>query len=320
MLIRKFTDNLGESFITPRRSRFVETKARKAVSMLEVLTIIVIITILIAIMIPALRKARQRTFAIQCMDNQRQIVIALSAFASDNNGEYPESVATIGLLNKNWNWQEPTMLISCQPCSPKRNRSLSAYLYSYIKDASVISCPSAPRKYPLLQQAWDAGDSWDNPDTFSPQDPLIGTYCFFWNYTGFLVERKAPFKGPKGISYWPDRSNLLVCDYFGFGHWRNMLIYGDYKAYGSCERFKTASITPGTPVSSAFWSRLADNENVNFRSLDIELHAAYVDGHVDRFSPSQTIIMKVSQTPDGSVPYPDYPSPGDFYLPEKAFR
>jgi hypothetical protein len=254
------------------------------------------------------------------MDNQRQIAAAVNSFASDNNGEYPESVATIGLLQENWNWQEPTMLTSCRPLSPMLHRSMSAYLHSYIQDASIIFCPTAPGKYKFLQQAWDAGDDWDNPDTPSLQDPVIGTYCFYWKYTGFLDGRTEPFKGPRGISSEPGRSKLLVSDYFGFGHWRNKLIYGNYRAYGSCERFNAASITPGTTVSSPFWSRLAEDVNVIQRSLDIELHAAYTDGHVECFSPSQTITMKVSQTPDGSVPYPNDLGPGDFYLPEKAIH
>jgi type II secretory pathway pseudopilin PulG len=314
----EFTNNLGEKPVTPQRRKVVKIRAHKAVSILELLASIAIIAMSAAILMPALRNARQRAAAVQCMDNQRQIVIAVSAFASDNNGEYPESVATIGLLQENWNWQEPTMLTACRPLSPKLHRSLSAYLHSYIHDTSIISCPSAPRKYRFLQQAWDAGDDWDNPDTPSPQDPLIGTYCFYWKYIGFLEGQAEPFKGPQSVSYEPGRSKLLVSDYFGFGHWRNKFIYSDYKAYGSCERFKAASITPGTPVSSPFWSRLADNANINLRSLNIELHAAYTDGHVDCFSPSQTITMKVSQTPDGTVPYPDDLGPGDFYLPENA--
>ena len=317
----EFTNNLGEAPVAPQRRNAVKTRVHKAVSMLELLVSITIIAMSVAILMPALRKTQQRAVAVKCMDNQRQIVIAVSTFASDDNGEYPESVATIGLLQENWNWQEPTMLTACRPTRPDLHRSLSAYLNSYINDASVISCPAAPRRYSFLQQAWDAGDDWDNPDTPSPQDPVMGTYCFYWKYTGFLEARAEPFKGPRSISSEPGLSKLLVSDYFGFGHWRNKFIYGDYKAYGSCERFnKAASITPGTPVSSPFWSRLADDPNINPRSFDIELHAAYTDGHVERYSPSQTITMKVSQTPDGSVPYPDGLGPGDFYLPENALR
>lgn len=315
----RFTHNVGETSVTPQHHKqSAGIKLRKAVTILELLVSTATIALLIAIMTPALIKARQKALALQCMDNQHKIVIAVSSFAVDNGGRYPESVATIGLLQEHWNWQEPTMLTAYRPRSPNLHRSMSAYLHCYIQDTSIIFCPTAPRKYKFLQQAWDVGDNWDNPDTPQPHDPVIGTYCFYWNYIGFLEGRAAPFKGPQRIASEPDQSKLLVSDYFGFGHWRNSLIYDDYKAYGSCERFKPASVTPGTNVSSAFWSRRADNPNISLDKLDIELHAAYTDGHVERYSPSEVITMKVSKTPDGTVPYPDDLGPGDFFLPENA--
>lgn len=299
----------------------------KSTSILEVLVSISIIAIMVAIMMPVSRRAMQKANALQCMDNQHKIVVAVSSFAADNGGRYPESVATIGLLGENWNWQEPTMLTAYRPRSPDLYRSMSAYLREYIEDTSIISCPAAPGKYKFLQQAWDAANDWDNPDTPTPQDPLMGTYCFYWNYIGFLEGRAVPFKGPQGTAYGQGQSELLVSDYFGFGHWRNKLAYGDYKAFGCSERFKDASVTPGTEVSSAFWSYRPDDVNPDYRrrsatmrSLNIELHASYTDGHVESYSPAQTIIMKVSQTADGTVPYPDDLGPGDFYLPENALR
>lgn len=316
-----FTHNTGESSVGPQRHRHdVEVKLRKAVTLPELVVSTAIIVLLMAIMIPVLRKARQSALTVQCMDNQRKIVVAVTSFASNNNDRYPESVATIGLLQQHWNWQEPTMLTAYRPRSPDLHRSMSAYLYAYIQDTSIIFCPNAPRKYKFLQQAWDARDDWDNPDTPPLQDPLMGTYCFYWNYIGFLEGRAGPFRGPQSILTEPGRSKLLVSDYFGYGHWRNKLIYNDYKAYGSCERFKAASITPGTHVSSAYWSRQADDENISLDTLDIELHAAYTDGHVERYSPSDVITMKVSKTPDGTDPYPADLGPGNFYLPENALH
>ena len=208
------------------------------------------------------------------------------------------------------------MLIASRPRSPEMHRSMSEYLRGYIQDTAILLCPTAPEKNKFLQQAWDAGDSWDNPQTLPPEDPLIGSYCFYWNYTGYLPQSDTPFQGPKHMESHPGQSRLLVSDYFGFGHWRNKLVYGDYKAYGSCERFAAASITPGTEVSSAFWS--SNNPDLNLDTFGVELHAAYTDGHVKSYSPTETAILEVSKTPDGSVPYPAQLGPGQFYLPEEA--
>jgi hypothetical protein len=175
------------------------------------------------------------------MSNQRQIVATLNCFASDNDGKYPESVATIGLLNEYWNWQEPTMMTSCRNRSPQLRRSLSDYLYTYIGNSIVMFCPNAPKQYRHLQQSWDAGDNRDNPETPQAQDPVVGTYCFYWNYIGHIEGQKEPFTGPKNPLAGPSQSKLLVSDYFGYDHWLNP------NAYSSCERFAgTSAVTPGT--------------------------------------------------------------------------
>ncbi|MHC4394497.1 MAG: hypothetical protein ACYS1A_02465 [Planctomycetota bacterium] len=289
----------------------VKIKSRNAATMLEVLVAMAIIMMWMAIMIPILGRARRDTRMLQTMDNQRKIVIGLTCFASDNHGRYPTSVATIGSGNR-WNWQEPTMMTT--PCKRDTllNRSMSSYLRSYIEDAGIMFCPNAPNKYQHLQQAWDAGDTWDNADTPHPLDPVIGTYCFYWNYIGCLEQRKNLFKGPHNSSGGHEQSKLLVSDYFGYGHWRSP------DAYGSCEKFKAASVTPGTQVSSDFWSFYPPDEKAGLDTIELKLHAAYTDGHVERYSPSETIPMRVSITSDGSVPYPGEPGPGIFYLPQNA--
>jgi type II secretory pathway pseudopilin PulG len=292
-------------------------KSREAFSLLELVVAIGIIAMLAAIMMPALSKARRNALSVKCMDNHRKIIMAVSTFAADNDGKYPESVATIGQTKEHWNWQEPTMLAACYPRSTDLHRSLGEYLRNYLQDASVLLCPTSPEKYKFLHRAWEAGDDWDNPDTLPPRDPMMGTYCFYWNYIGFLPGGTTLFKGPQRIGRDLGHSHLLMSDYFGYGHWRNKLVYGDYKAYGSCERFSAAtSVTPGTEVSSAFWS--CNDPNIDLYNLGIALHAGYTDGHVKRYSPGRAVIMEVSKTSDGTVPYPAHLGPGKFYLPEDA--
>jgi hypothetical protein len=254
------------------------------------------------------------------MDNQREIIIAVISYAADNKGRYPESVATIGTSGEHWNWQEPTMVTSYRSRTARRRRSMSRYLRSYVPDASLMFCPNAPKKYKYWQQAWQAGDDWDNPQTPPAHDPVSGTYCFYWNYIGFLEEQARPFVGPVNMTGEGRQSKLLVSDYFGYGHWRNKFTHGDTKAYGSSEKLKWPSVTPGTWVSSAFWSRWAGAGDVSLETLDLDLHAGYTDGHVERYAPDDVVTMKVSKTPDGTVPYPTEPGPGDFYIPKNALK
>ena len=264
-----------------------------------------------AIVLPVLGRVRSQARDILSMNNQKQIACAVNFFASDNDERYPQSVATIGFGDQ-WNWTDPTKLIGNRRRSPSLHRAMSEYLRSYIDDASTMFCPNAPQKYQYLQEAWDAGDSWDNPDTTFPSDPVGGTYCYYWNYRGYLGGRRVIFRGPLGPASSRRYSKLLVTDYCGFNHWRSPRIYG------SCEKFDGADIVPETWLLSSFWCRkVIANSNEHPKII---VRAGYSDGHVENYSIQDAVPMKVSITADGKTPYPDGVGPGIFFLPRNALQ
>ncbi len=212
----------------------------KAFTLIELVIVISIMSILLAVSIPALNKARRSARSLIGVSRQRDTAFAVTLYAQDNDNQYPDSVAR-PKLGSSSPWREPTML-TAPGTGP--NRSLSAYLYTYIKNANTIFCPSAPRKYEYLQEIWDAGDDWN--DQLGNQ--FYGTYCFYWNYVGYLEEKNYPFRGPQSSSDGRQYSKLLTSDYLGFGHWRNVLTYGRHDAYGCCDEFNVARVTKGTPA------------------------------------------------------------------------
>lgn len=280
----------------------------KAFTLVEMLVVISIISLLLAIGMPAFHSVKRKAQSLISMHNQREVTMALDFFATDHRDRYPDSVATVGFDDK-WNWSDPTKMIGNRNRSPQVRRSMSAYLHDYIGDAEMMYCPSAPRKHKYLEEAWDAGDDWDNPDTPVPSDPFTGTYCFYWNYVGYLPESDTLFRGPTGPASMRPYSQLLMTDYFGYDHWRSP------GQFGSCERLGGADVVPETWLLSSYWSAPGDPE---VKLPKVKLHAAFTDGHVETYTPDEAVPLKVSITPEGQPPYPDGTGPGVYYIPRKA--
>ena len=291
----------------------VRNKSPGAFTLIELLVVIAIIALLMAILLPALGKVRYQARTLIGTNNQRQIVSGVSLFAMDNDEKYPESVATVG-TGDNWNWSEPTMLAGYRKRSPMLYRSMSAYLRCYINNASTMSCPNAPKEHEYFQQAWDAGEDWGNPSAPMIKGPLTGTYCFYWNYVGFLGGHRDLFKGPRNSSGGNGSSSLLVSCYFGYDHWQSR------NEYSSCEKFRGAGLTEETWYASAYWSGL--NSNTNLDKLKVKLHAGYTDGHVESYYPSEVIPMEVIKNRSTVEPYRRGvgDGPGVFYLPRNSLR
>src|SRR5689334_1329331 len=58
-------------------------------TLVELLVVIGIIALLIAMLLPALNKAREGARAVQCLSNMKQIATATIMFANDHNGLMP---------------------------------------------------------------------------------------------------------------------------------------------------------------------------------------------------------------------------------------
>ncbi len=112
-------------------------------TLVELLVVIGVIAVLIAILLPALQKARSAALAVSCMSNMRQITMASMAYATDNRGTFRPGF---------WN-------VSGQPSEWHRN--LAGYLGAtdnrYMLE--VCACPAADTAVRHIGDRWDQNNA-----------------------------------------------------------------------------------------------------------------------------------------------------------------
>ncbi len=110
---------------------------RKAFTLIELLVVITIISILAALLMPALKNAKDQARAIECMNNLHQLSLALAAYSNDNNGVMAPDQTGSG--STRWPWMLDPYLTG----KPKTMLNVSSPIWNCPKHLSLEISPGS---------------------------------------------------------------------------------------------------------------------------------------------------------------------------------
>lgn len=134
-------------------------------SLIELLIVIAIIGILASLLLPALAAAKEMSRQIQCLNNQRQLHLAVMLYATDYDRQVPLVCTVHCIASGGYPWQ------TAYPIPTLMTKYVGASSYPY---KTILRCPSAPK-----QAGWDTNPSttwaWDSSYVWQPNN--FGGYC-----------------------------------------------------------------------------------------------------------------------------------------------
>ena len=274
-----------------------------AFTLIELLVVIAIIAVLMSILMPVLHRVREQARMISCASNQKQLILGLVGYATENDDNLPPSPVKLAAISaKKANYHHPMELNmhysnAWGPVSNVQDRNYAfagKYLSGYLPDVEVFNCKVAPIR---PEDRWPPpGSSHEPVSTYGELyktgvwAPLHSTYMLLWNYQGWNDEiglgtwtrnvigvpgeEYSRYVGPTKAS--SSKVKLVVQDAIQWRTNAGVLFPGsESNVWYSSHNMKNSIRGAGTP----FYMQTERSRVIP----DVLLNAGYLDGHVSRY-------------------------------------
>lgn len=152
---------------------------------MELLVVVVVIAILAALLLPVLSRAKARALGFQCLNNNRQLMVAWRMYVEDSHDRLPSAKGgpyawMTGNLDYNpnnpSNW-DPTVDIMKSPLWPGCGRNTTIFKCPSDTSTVTVAGKNLPRVRSISMLNWvgGRGNTAGNPDTMGWSNTKLGT-------------------------------------------------------------------------------------------------------------------------------------------------
>ncbi len=191
---------------------------RRGFTLVELLTVVGIIAVLVAMLVPAVGKARSYARRVACAHNLNESYLVIHMYMNENKGFYPCAEDPVSNEPFYWLWMgrgwrdivrpylgewvnesNPSILYcKADPAKDKYQATSYAYSMSFYHSVEQINAMSSP------------ADTYSNPVKSVPQKESQVEYPGGKILAGEWTSNHQPFAGDNGWWNWKGRRNFLT--------------------------------------------------------------------------------------------------------------
>jgi prepilin-type N-terminal cleavage/methylation domain-containing protein len=246
-------------------------------TLIELLVVIAMIAILAALLLPALRPAKEKVKITQCLSNLRQIGVGVKMYADDHQGTLPPRDSTqMGKPGLYENYALGLGGNDPQPIHAFMPKATSRPLYSYLGRSAAFSCPADKGQEEGWQDLFDDNGNW-KPSNYEALGCSYRFNASLWGNDTLQTPADPDYNLAGKKENWVTAPSRMICLHEPPAFW-----YGNYYHW----HYASGPTTVPAPDGQKFTSPI----------LFVDGHSRSFDfAHALKANPSQTYPMEPTE-------------------------